>query len=126
MQLNRYGMGNKPGDKVKLGVRVIVASLTIGLWPAFSQTPQWIWSGNSNASVGASQAVYFRKTFHTPPLTWNARLAMAADDEAEVFLNSVLVATCRQWSEPARAEVSVRLNQGESVLAVRARNQSAT
>src|SRR6185503_11439183 len=54
----------------------------------------------------------------------NARLAVSADDEAEVFLNSVAVANCRRWSEPARAEVSVRLNQGENVLAVRARNRS--
>jgi putative heme-binding domain-containing protein len=38
----------------------------------------------------------------------------------------VPVATCWRWSEPARAEVSVRLNQGENVLAVRARNRSGT
>jgi putative heme-binding domain-containing protein len=89
---------------------------------AHAQNPQWIWDGNTNNSAGST--VFFRRTFRTPPLTWNARLAVSADDEAEVFLNSVPVVTCRQWNEPARAEVSVRLNQGDNVIAVRARNAS--
>jgi putative heme-binding domain-containing protein len=95
-----------------------------GLCSAYGQSPQWIWHAETNASASTGQTVYFRKTFRTPPLTWNARLSVSADDEAEVFLNSVSVAACRQWREPARAEVSVRLNQGENVLAVRARNRS--
>jgi putative heme-binding domain-containing protein len=103
---------------------VVLSSVAVGPWPVSGQTPQWIWAGDTNAPVRPSQTVYFRKTFRTPPLTWNARLAVSADDEAEVFLNSVQVATCRRWTEPARAEVSVRLNQGENVLAVRARNLS--
>jgi len=103
---------------------MLVCSLALGAWSASAQTPQWIWHAETNVVAGAGQTVYFRKIFRTPPLTWNARLAVSADDEAEVFLNSVAVANCRRWSEPARAEVSVRLNQGENVLAVRARNRS--
>jgi putative heme-binding domain-containing protein len=103
---------------------MLVCWLAIDLLPASGQTPQWIWHADTNAVSGVGQTVYFRKTFRTPPLTWNARLAVSADDEADVFLNSVPVANCRRWSEPARAEVSVRLNQGENVLAIRARNRS--
>jgi len=41
--------------------------------PASGQTPQWIWHADTNAVSGVGQTVYFRKTFRTPPLTWNAR-----------------------------------------------------
>jgi len=103
---------------------MVLSLVAVGLSSACGQTPQWIWHTETNATVGVGQTVYFRKTFRAPPLTWNARLAVSADDEAEVFLNSVSVANCRRWNEPARAEVSVRLNQGENVLAVLARNRS--
>src|SRR5262245_12341517 len=97
--------------------------LLAGAGHAIAQTPQWIWHSSTNITA-ADTTVYFRKTFRTPPLTWNARLAVSADDEAEVYVNSVRVATCQRWNEPARAEVSVRLNQGDNVIAVRARNRS--
>lgn len=91
--------------------------------PAGAQTPEWIWS-SSTAPEGPAQVVYFRKTFRTPALTWNARLAVTADDEAEIFLNGVSVAKCPQWDQPVRTEVSTRLNQGENVIAVLARNRA--
>ncbi len=83
-----------------------------------AQTPQWIWHSATN-----SQTVYFRKTFRTPPLTWNARLTVAGDDRAEVFLNGVSVGSCNDWRQPMRNELSVRLNQGENVIAVRGENR---
>src|SRR5262245_19375527 len=79
---------------------VVLGFLAVGRWPVSGQTPQWIWGGDPNGAAGAGHTVYLRKTFRTPPLTWNARLTVSADDEAEVFLNSVLVATCRRWNEP--------------------------
>lgn len=103
---------------------MMVLLLFAASWQASGQTPQWIWSAGTNTAPTSSGTVYFRKTFRTPPLTWNARLAVSADDEAEVFLNGVPVTRCRRFSEPARAEVSVRLNQGDNVIAVRARNSS--
>jgi len=117
---------NQFDDMARWLCLMVFCLVAIGPCLAFGQTPHWIWHTTTNAASGAGDAVYFRKTFRTPPLTWNARLAVSADDEAEVFLNAVPVATCRRWSEPARAEVSVRLNQGENVLAVRARNRSGT
>jgi putative heme-binding domain-containing protein len=84
-----------------------------------AQTPQWIWHSQTNA-----QTVYFRKTFRTPPLTWNARLTVATDDRGEIFLNGVSVGTCSDWRQPMRNELSVRLNQGENVIAVKGENGS--
>jgi hypothetical protein len=85
-----------------------------------AQVPDWIWHPDTNAPPNDGQVVYLRKTFRTPPLLWNARLTVSADDEAEVFLNGVSVGWCRGWNYPVRSEVSVRLNQGENVLAIRA------
>src|SRR4026207_2409871 len=115
-----------PGERLRDTSKGFLLFLCLAIGGPFStsgQTPQWVWHAETNAT-SAGQTVYFRKTFRTPPLTWNARLSVSADDEAEAFLNSVPVAVCRKWREPARAEVSVRLNQGENVLAVRARNRS--
>lgn len=97
--------------------RLLLFSLL--LFSARGQTPQWIWHSDTNANT-----VFFRKTFRTPPLLWNARLTVSADDRAEVFLNGVSVAHCTDWRNPSRGEVSVRLNQGENVIAVKAENAS--
>jgi len=86
------------------------------------QTPQWIWYETNGSPENAS--VLFRKSFRTPPLLWNSRLTFAAGDAAEVFLNGVSVAKCSGPVEPVRAEVSMRLNQGENVIAVRAVNRA--
>jgi putative heme-binding domain-containing protein len=89
---------------------------------SLAQSPQtvfWIWHPNTNTPTA-----YFRKNFRTPPQTWNARLTITADDQATVFLNGVSVARCTDWRNPSRGEVSVRLNQGENVIAVRAENRS--
>jgi putative heme-binding domain-containing protein len=83
-----------------------------------AQTPQWIWT-----DTDAAQTVFFRKTFRTPPLIWNSRLTLAVDDHAEIFLNGVSIGECRGPQQPIRTEVTVRLNQGENVIAVRAENR---
>ena len=88
-----------------------------------AQTPHWIWQETS-APGATGQVVFFRKTFRTPPLLWNSRLTVAADDAAEVFLNGVSVAKCSGPDNPVRAEVSPRLSQGEIVIAVRAANRT--
>ncbi len=90
-----------------------------------AQDPQWIWDevGAPNEASGA-RTVLFRRSFRTPPYTWNARLTATADDEAEFFLNGQPVARSAAWDAPVRAEVSVNLNQGDNVLAVRVRNLS--
>lgn len=103
-----------------LNLAFLACALFIPTVTARGQVPQWIWHAQTNNS----QPVFFRKTFRTPPLLWNARLALSADDQASVFLNGVEIARTEKWNEPIRAEVSVRLNQGENVIAVQARNVS--
>lgn len=97
---------------MRVWVTMILVSLAC---PCFAQTPEWIWHPETNSAT-----VYFRKVFRTPPLIWNSRLTVSADDEAEVFLNGVLVARSLDWRRPSRSEVTVRLNQGENVIAIKA------
>lgn len=92
--------------------------LAATVWNGFGQTAEWIWQGEEAERTATT--VYFRKTFRTPPLIWNSRLTVSADDQAEVFLNGVSVARCTDWRRPSRSEVTVRLNQGENVIAVKA------
>ncbi len=109
-----------PG-KILLFIRRILFALLLCNAAAsiLAQTPDWIWHANTNA-----QSVFFRKSFRTPPLLWNARLTVSADDSAEVFLNGVSVARCTDYKNPIRSEVSVRLNQGENVIAIHGENKS--
>src|SRR5262245_41963532 len=99
---------------------IVFALVSAALTPseAAAQTAQWIW-GPASPAV-ADQVVYFRKT----SFLWNSRLTVAADDSAEVFLNGLLIARCESWERPLRTEVTVRLNQGENVIALRAINRS--
>ncbi len=122
--------GTENGSKfgpVPLDIRALFAAVVavhvVATQGAEAPTPQWIWASGSRGS-SSTGTVWFRRTFQTPPFTWNARLTVVADDQADVFLNGHPVAACRQPGEPIRAEVSMRLNQGNNVLAVRARNES--
>lgn len=103
-----------------LGLLAILGPATGGI---AADSPDWIWAAPS-PTTPADDTVYFRRAFRTPAYNWNARLTVAADDEAEVFLNGKPVAACRHPDQPARAEVSMHLNQGDNVLAVRARNRA--
>jgi len=68
-----------------------------GAAPVSAQTPNWIWDSPAAPQVEGRRVLFFRKTFRTPPLLWNARLTAAADDSADVFSDGVLVATCERW-----------------------------
>lgn len=92
---------------------------------AFAQEPLWIWGDPATPATAENPSTrWFRKSFRTPPYTWNARLTVAADDSATVYLNGREVVACSQPGQPARAEVSMNLNQGENLLAVRVDNRS--
>lgn len=90
----------------------------LGTW-ARAETPHWITWTNGPVPAGTAETLHFRRTFRTPPYNWNARLTVAADAAAEVLLNGRPVARSEQPDQPVRAEVSVNLNQGDNVLAVR-------
>jgi len=86
---------------------------------AQSPTPEWIGLNPADHAATAPDTLYFRRAFRTPPYTWNARLTAVTDGTAEIYLNGKRVAACDQPSQPVRAEVSMNLNQGENLLAVR-------
>lgn len=102
---------------------LLVFVLSCGLHapaPAQDPAPDWIWAAPSATTPSPTETVWFRRSFRTPPYTWNARLTAVADATAEVYLNGKRVASCDQPAQPVRAEVSMNLNQGDNVLAVRA------
>jgi putative heme-binding domain-containing protein len=87
--------------------------------PAQSPAPEWISAPSATPGNAFSENVWFRHAFRTPPYTWNARLTAVTDGTAEIFLNGKRVATCDQPSQPVRAEVSMNLQQGENLIAVK-------
>ena len=93
---------------------------------AQSPTPDWIWAAPSDPAASPPETVWFRRSFQTPPYNWNARLTAVTDGTAEIFLNGKRVAVCDQPSQPVRAEVSMNLQQGPNLLAVRAQRGTAT
>src|SRR5881394_70500 len=87
---------------------VVFGAMLLGASEALlAQTPEWIWSHPLGERPEEERA-YFRKAFRTPALLWNAKLSLAADDRAEVFLNGVSVGSCEQPDQPIRLEVSTR------------------
>lgn len=86
---------------------------------AQSPAPEWISGPTASPGNAFAETVWFRHAFRTPPYTWNARLTAVSDGTAEIFLNGKRVATCDQPSQPVRAEVSMNLQQGENLIAVR-------
>lgn len=101
---------------IGLGFSLALISTAFGQNP----TPEWIWAPPAPQTDTSSETVWFRHTFRTPPYNWNARLTAVADGTAEVFLNGKRVAMCDQPAQPVRAEVSMNLNQGENLIAIRA------
>jgi putative heme-binding domain-containing protein len=94
-------------------------------FPARSaENPHWIWArGAAGTGVSTNSEVWFRREFRSPTGTWNARLTVAADDTAEIFLNGKPVATCVAPGQPVRAEVSMNLHHGSNLLAARVLNR---
>lgn len=119
----RWGGGGLPGW--------LVAVLLEGLFARAQSAesvdpegPEWIWAHPSTTPDDPVETVWLSHRFQTPPYTWNAKLAVVADDAAEVWLNGKLVATCSGPERAVRAEVSMKLVQGDNLLAIRARNRS--
>ncbi len=112
----RESGGGFPPVRIGMGFVWLVLS-GLGVHAVAQEVPEWIWG------EGDAATVWMQKSFRTPPYTWNARLSVVGDDEAEVFLNGKPVATCTGPDQPVRAEVSMKLVQGENVLSVRARNR---
>jgi putative heme-binding domain-containing protein len=87
---------------------------------AAAQEPQWIWD-STNQSDG-KQVLFFRETFIVKKNLLKAKLSADAGDGGEFFINEKKVATVTNWHNPAYADVTKDLVQGDNILAVRCTN----
>jgi len=101
----------------------VAAVLCILGFSAHAQTPQWIWHPNGGETATNGEVRFFRKTFSVEARVQKATLAVAADNDAEVFLNGKLTATAHGYTEALHTDVTGKIKAGENVLAVRGLNQ---
>jgi hypothetical protein len=79
--------------------------------------PEWIWSERQ-----AATAVWFRRSFPAPAANAAARLWLACDNAAVIWLNGREIGRTADWRQPATIELGTSLQPGENVLAIAARN----
>src|SRR5262245_42246973 len=103
------------------------ATLTQFVWlsllavlPAAAQSPEWIWHPNGGESATNNEVRYFRTTFTTGKGPQKALLAVAADNQAEVFLNGSSVLKANSHESATEADVKAKIVEGENILTVRA------
>jgi hypothetical protein len=87
-----------------------------------AQTPEWIWHSNDGNAPASGEVRYFRKTFTIRGQPAKAVLAVAADNEATVWLNGKPAGNSDSHDHAAYSEVTAHLKAGENLLAVRAAN----
>jgi len=83
--------------------------------------PSWIWFGPG----GENQTIYLRRAFEiTSPVT-AAKLVVAADDHATVYLDGQQLFAQDRWEEPGYKDVTAAMTPGRHLLAVRAKNDKS-
>jgi len=94
--------------------------------PTDGTPPQavWIWS-NVLAQSPPGERLTFRKSFTLSSPAVHARLVVAADNEAQVFLNGKEVTTCSDWMNPVSRVVTSQLREGGNSMLVSAANAPA-
>lgn len=84
-----------------------------------AESPQWIWAGET----GDEQTVILRRTFEVGSETVDgARLTLACDNSAEVFVNGRSVLKHGSWEQVVYKDVTSVLASGQNVIAIRAGN----
>ncbi|MDB6026922.1 MAG: heme-binding protein [Verrucomicrobiales bacterium] len=89
-----------------------------------AQVPEWIWHKNDGKAAAENEVRYFRKTFviqgkgKVAPTV----LAVACDDEAEVWVNGKREMTVNGWLTATYADITKKIKSGENVIAVRTKN----
>ncbi len=89
-----------------------------------AENPQWIWHNNHGAAIKPDEVRYFRKVFQLAATPSKALLTVAADDEAQVFVNGKQVTETKGYDHPGRDDISRYLRKGSNVLAVRGHNKA--
>ncbi|MEO5802164.1 MAG: hypothetical protein ABIR24_01435, partial [Verrucomicrobiota bacterium] len=81
-----------------------------------AQVPEWIWHPGGAATN--NEVRYFRKTFSVKDKPDSATLAIAADDEAEIWLNGKRQGDVKGWNNAAIINLK-KIKQGENLIAIR-------
>src|SRR5438876_6113075 len=80
-------------------------SLLVCTMVARAENPRWIWHDNKGVAIQTNEIRFFRKTFVAERKPNKARLSIAADDEAVVYLNGKEIARPKEYDRPVYAEV---------------------
>src|SRR5690349_16565583 len=86
---------------------------------AAAENPHWIWDGSA---IKPDDTRYLRKTFQLPAIPTRALLSVAADDEAQVFINGKQAVQAKGFEHPEREDITKQLQKGANVIAVRGKN----
>ncbi len=108
-------------ERNHVGLTFLLASLLATVLHA--QTPEWIWHPNDGQPPGRGEVRFFRKSFTVRGEVSKATLAVAADNQATVWLNGEAAGSSDSHERAASSDVTRRLKPGENVLAIRAANQ---
>jgi putative heme-binding domain-containing protein len=100
---------------------VLAVCLTFQLVAA-AENPHWIWDNHHGAAIKPDETRYFRKTFQLSAIPTKALLSVAADDEAQVFINGKQVAEAKGYDHPERDDITRQFQKGTNVIAIRGRN----
>src|SRR5262245_13724384 len=86
--------------------------------PLRAQTPEWIWG----SSTTETETRYFRKSLTVSAPSNRGILAVACDNEAEVFLDGKRVARNNDWNQATFATIASGLTPGDHLLTITAKN----
>jgi len=94
------------------------------LWtqPVLADQAQWIWSANHAKDKVPTGACYFRRSFELGPAE-KGTIAIAADNQYELFLNGRYVGRGDSWDKLRTYNVTDILVRGRNVLAVKVINR---
>lgn len=68
------------------------------------------------------QTIWLRHTFDVDMAPAEAEIAISCDNEADIYLNGVYIATATDWQQLLVIDVAGDLVEGENTIALRARN----
>ncbi len=101
--------------------------LLLTLLPArtWSQAPEWIWHPDGGMTATNGETRFFRKTFTVEGKVAKARLAVAADDHAEIQVNAGKAIPVQGFQRATRADVTTDLKPGENLITISGRNNAS-
>ncbi len=88
---------------------------------AQSPVPHWLWS--HSGEIGAQEQAWIWQTFELPQVPRKARLHLAADNGATLWLGGEFIGTASAWEEASVWDVTDKLRPGANVVAIAAQNR---